>query len=303
MRDLCSGLGFPEGPVAMGDGSVLVVEIKPGRITRVATDGTKTVLATPGGGPNGMAIGPDGAAYICNNGGFQWHDDGGAMRPGMQPADYSGGRIERLDLTTGELRVLYDRSDKAQLRGPNDIVFDAHGGFWFTDLGKSRARDMDRGSVCYALADGSMIREAIQPMITPNGIGLSPDGTELYVAETQTGRLWAFDVTAPGEVDLSRRSPMPPGRLVAGLPGLQLFDSLAVEASGAVCVATLIRGGITVISPQGEIVDFVEVPGEPFVTNVCFGGPAMRTAWITASGSGRLIEMEWPRPGLKLAWN
>ena len=107
MKTICEGLRFPEGPVALADGSVLLVEIEAGALTRVFPDGRKVVVARPGGGPNGLAIGPDGAAYVCNNGGFEWHQapEGGLM-PGMQPANYSGGRIERIDLHTGEVRVL-----------------------------------------------------------------------------------------------------------------------------------------------------------------------------------------------------
>ena len=62
------------------------------------------------------------------------------------------------------------------LWGPNDLVFDAHGGFWFTDFGRNRDRARTRGAVYYALADGSRIEEAIYPLDSPNGIGLSPDG-------------------------------------------------------------------------------------------------------------------------------
>jgi len=300
MKEFASNLDFPEGPVLAPDGSLLLVEIRAQRLTRLCRDGTRGVVAHLGGGPNGAAIGPDGACYVCNNGGFEWHIDDGLTRPGMQPADYSGGRIERVDLATGKAAVLYDASDRAALKGPNDLVFDRHGGFYFTDLGKSRARDMDRGAICYAKADGSSIREIVQPMITPNGIGLSPDGTRLYVAETQTGRLWAFELDGPGEIRKRGEWPYAGGTLVAGLSGLQLFDSLAVEAGGNICVATLLTGGITVFSPDGDVVDFVKVPGDPFVTNICFGGDDMRTAYITGSGTGRVFETRWSRPGLEL---
>ena len=66
MRVLAEGLQFPEGPVALDDGSVLLVEIAAGTLTRIAADGTKTVAARPGGGPNGAAIGPDGRGYVAN---------------------------------------------------------------------------------------------------------------------------------------------------------------------------------------------------------------------------------------------
>lgn len=299
LREITNGLRFPEGPVAMPDGSVILVEIASGRLTRVAPDGAKSTVSQVGAGPNGAAIGPDGRCWICNNGGFKWHDEDGKLRPILQADDYSGGRIERVDLATGAVERMYDRAGGFGLRGPNDLVFDAHGGVWFTDLGKARARDMDRGAVYYARADGSAIREVIHPMVTPNGIGLSPDGRTLYVAETEPGRLWAFDVTAPGEV---RKLPWPSphgGRLVVGLEGFQRFDSLAVQADGAICVATLMSGRITVVQPDGSDLRFVEMP-EPYPTNICFGGPDRKTAYVTLSMTGRLVAMDWPVPGAPL---
>jgi gluconolactonase len=302
LRTLAGGLEFPEGPVAMADGSVMLVEIAAGALTRVAADGAKTVVARPGGGPNGAAIGPDGKCYVVNNGGFSWHRENGRIRPLMQAADYSGGRIERVDLQTGAVEVLYRACGDVPLKGPNDIVFDTEGGFYFTDLGKVRARDMDRGAVYYAKADGSSITEVAYPMVTPNGIGLSPDGKTLYVAETEAARLWAFPIEAPGVV---RKEPWPSphgGRLVAGMGGYQRFDSLAVQEDGRICVATLVNGGITVISPDGRHVEHHPMP-DPMTTNICFGGPDRRTAYITLSWTGRLVAVDWPSPGLKLNYS
>ena len=301
IREIAHGLRFPEGPVAMPDGSILLVEIERRTLLRVQQDGAQHVIARFGGGPNGAAIGPDGKCYICNNGGFRWTDDETGLRPILQADDYSGGRIERVDLATGAIEMLYTRSDQAQLRGPNDLVFDRHGGFYFTDLGKARHRDTDRGAVCYARADGSMIREIAFPMVTPNGIGLSPDGTTLYVAETETARLWAFDLEAPGEI---RRQPWPSphgGRFVTGSIGFQRFDSLAVDAAGNICIGTLVNGGISVISPDGRLVRHVPMP-DRWVTNICFGGTDLRTAYITLSSTGRLVACDWEQAGAKLAY-
>lgn len=300
LTEIARGLRFPEGPIALADGSVLLVEIERGTLSRVAPDGTVRVVAAPGGGPNGAAIGPDGKCYVCNNGGFVWvdHPEFG-LRPILQPDDYSGGRIERIDIESGAVERLYDGTPQGRLRGPNDIVFDRHGGFWFTDLGKTRVRDFDRGGVYYAKADGSLIREAVHPLLQPNGIGLSPDEDRLYVAETVTGRLWAFDITAPGELALKPWPSPNGGTLVAGLPGYQLFDSLAVDAAGNICVATLMNGGITVILPDGSRIEHVPMP-DRHTTNICFGGPDLRTAYITLSSTGRLVSMRCPRPGLPL---
>ena len=84
-------------------------------------------------------------------------------------------------------------------------------------------------------------------------------------------------------------------------PGFQLFDSLAVDGAGNVCVATLVNGGITVISPDGGSIEHVPT-SDPITTNICFGGPDLRTAYVTLSGTGRLVALDWPRPGLRLAY-
>lgn len=299
-KEIASGLAFPEGPIALADGSVIVVEIEGGRLTRVLPSGRKETIAQLGGGPNGAAIGPDGKCYVCNNGGFSWHRDRrNFARPTGRAGDYTTGRIEQVDLDTGAVKVLYDSCDGINLKGPNDIVFDDKGGFWFTDLGKTYGRLMDRGAVYYARTDGSMIREAIYPIMTPNGIGLSPDGRTLYVSETETSRIWSYPITGEGEVAKEAWPSPNGGRLLHGLPGYQRFDSLAVEAGGNICVATLVRGGISVFSPHGDLVEFHEAD-EVYCTNICFGGADMRTAYITLSGTGRLIAVDWPRPGLVL---
>lgn len=301
LRIMATGLGFPEGPVALADGSVVLVEIEHGRVSRVFPDGKIAVIATPGGGPNGLAIGPDGAFYLCNNGGFEFGDRGGMRLPLRPAADYTMGRIERIDPHTGEVRRLYDRCGEHMLRGPNDLVFDTDGGFYFTDLGKSRRRDRDHGGIYYARADGSHIAELAHPVLTPNGIGLSPDGRTLYFAETETARLWALDIVEAGVV---RKQPFPSphgGRLVIGLPGYQRFDSLAVDAAGNICVATLITGCVSVISPTGQLLRQVPMT-DPFTTNICFGGEDLRTAYVTLSGTGRLAALPWPEPGLRLAY-
>ena len=130
IREVATGLRFPEGPIAMPNGDVVLVEIARGTLSRVKPDGSVEVIAETGGGPNGAAMGPDGACYVCNNGGFRWHIKGGKHFPGYQDENYSGGRIERVDMETGAVEVLYTACNGHKLRGPNDIVFDAKGNFW-----------------------------------------------------------------------------------------------------------------------------------------------------------------------------
>ena len=298
--EVASGLQFPEGPVAMPDGSVLVVEMFGPRITRVRPDGATETVAEVPGGPNGLAIGPDGAGYVCNNGGcFTPVDLGDLVLPGpFDPERYTGGRIQRVDLDSGEVTDLYTHCDGRPLRAPNDIVFDAHGGFYVTDHGYSDldARVAQVTGIYYAQADGSEIREVVFPAASPNGIGLAPDGATLYWAETMHGRLMQRAVTGPGEVG---GPTMGPSDCLHGLPGMQLLDSLAVDGAGNVCVATLINGGITVVSPGGDLVEFLAID-DPLTTNICFGGADLSTAFITASSTGRLLRVTWPRPGAPL---
>lgn len=298
ITQITDGLRFPEGPVAMPDGSVLVVELMGGCVTRVKPDGSKETVAEPGGSPNGAAIGPDGALYICNSGGWDFHELMGMQIPATElPAHHSGGRIERIDIESGDVKVLYTECDGHKLIGPNDIVFDAAGGMWFTDHARREGRVQHLGAIYYAQPDGSSIREVVFPSESPNGIGLSPDGTRLYAAETHTGRVYVWDVVAPGVVATNAAGAT--GGVLCGLPGLQLFDSLGVDSDGNVVVATLVTGALTVISPGGDVLDQV-LTGDPMTTNVCWGGADMKTAYVTCSGTGRLISLPWPRPGLKL---
>ena len=308
--EIATGLEFPEGPVWMPDDTVLCVELKRRAVDRVHPDGRIETIAIPGGSPNGLAIGPDGAGYVCNSGGWGFTEIFGmTVTETHQPHDYSGGRIERVDLATGEVTVLYTESDGNPLMGPNDVVFDADGGMWFTDHGKIRARERDHGGIYYAAPDGSSIREVIYPLESPNGIGLSPDGDRLYAAETHTGRVYWWPVESPGAVG----KPNPIGHggsLLAGLPGHQLLDSLAVDSGGYVVVGTIINGGLTVIAPDADPsagggsdagVEHIPLP-DILVTNVCFGGPDLSTAFVTLSGTGKLVSLKWPRPGLPLAF-
>lgn len=140
ITEMTTGLRFPEGPVAMPDGSIILVEIERQTLSRVSPNGEVSVVAELGGGPNGAAIGPDGRCYVCNNGGFEWLErDGKKLMTGLQHAAYETGSIQAVDLQTGTVETLYTHSDQGQLRGPNDLVFDAHGGFLVYGPGQDAA--------------------------------------------------------------------------------------------------------------------------------------------------------------------
>ena len=116
-------------------------------------------------------------------------------------------------------------------------------------------------------------------------------------------------------VELKRVLNLPQDKALAvddgGIPGLvdlladarfqKFFDSLAMEECGNICVATIGECGISVISPEGELVEFVATP-DIFTTNICFGGEDMMDAYICLSASGKLVKTRWKRPGLKLEY-
>ena len=298
---LAAGQGFTEGPVVMPDGTVLAVDIDGGRVLRIR-NGSVDVVASPGGGPNGLALESPTTVIVANNGGFLWSEVGGARIPidrsthTNEPPGFTGGWLERVDLKSGDVTVLHRDCAGRPFRGPNDLVFDEVGGLWFTDHGKGRHANVDRGGLYYVPPDGSVVREVAFPLLGPNGVGLSPDGTKVYVAETHTGRLWVWNLDGPGEVQASAGSlaVRHGGTCLAATPFS--FDSLGIEADGRIAIGA-IGDGIVAITPDGEEAEVYPIPGD-VTTNIAFGGSDGRRAVITLSRSGSVVETQWPRPGL-----
>ena len=319
-REIASGLGYPEGPVYRPDGSVLVVEISKGCLSSIAPDGTRSVVAQLGGGPNGAAIGPDGAVYICNDGGFEIVPIGHLQVALNQPTGYIGGSIQRV-APDGSFTTLYTDfpvplavgAAANRLCSPDDLVFDSAGNFWFTDWGKTRARDRDVTGVYYAKPDGSSIVEKVFPLESPNGIALSPNEDRLYVAESFTRRILYWELSAPGTIRPNPKTLDGSYLLTSKIPFEGCLDSMAIDEKGNLYVASFLphgqdpnsRGGITVVSPEAEILEWIEIDigtPDPFPSNLCFGGPHRTTMYVTLSGTGRLIACEVRIPGKKPAF-
>ena len=294
------GLMAPEGPKPRPDGSVLVCEMARGTLSKVLPDHSVHVVANLGGSPNGVAIGPDGAAYVANDGGFAF-----ARRSGLWVAlgtspHYVGGSIQRVDLTSGRFSVLYRNAGEQPLLAPNDLVFDPWGGFWFTDSGTLINGKGTPGSVYWARADGTQIRKVAGPLPVPNGIALSPDRRTLYVVLTPKRQVLAYQVTGPGRLATGPGG-APNARVLVNQPGTFLFDSMSVEADGTLVVATLVKGCLSLFRPDGSERAEIYLPDRG-ITNVAFGGSDRRTAYVTMSSTGQLAAVEWPRAGLQLAY-
>ena len=299
MKTIAIDLRFPEGPVAMADGSVIFVEMAGGTLCRAWGEGRTEVIADLGGGPNGAARGPDGRIYVANNGGHDWiQRSGPPLATGQIPDDYRSGRIEAVNLSTGEVEVLYERCGEHMLRGPNDILFDGNGDIWFTDFGRAEPRRMDRGGVYWAKADGSEIREVIYALHMPNGLAISADGKTLYVTETLTSRLWSWEILGPGEVRMLDSTPHG-GHFLWGASVYQRFDGMAVTESGNLLIGTLNNGGLTEVTPNGLYARHHFVADQD-VTNVCFAGERMNNLFLTLSHSGVIVEMNWHEAGIRL---
>jgi gluconolactonase len=325
---VAKGLEYPEGPVYQSDGSILLVEIHKGTLTRVSPNGSTQIVAdfgvNPAGpdqprlacGPNGAAVGRDGAIYVCDDGGLNWiqipaipNKTLPLLVPTVQPSNYTTGSIQRV-AGNGTFTTLYTQCNGNRLCSPDDLVFDAGGNFWFTDWGHQRPADRDITGVYYAYPDGSGIVQLIPNRYAPNGIALSPNDSRLYVAETYARWIVYWELEAPGHIKRNPATMDGSYLLTSNISGT--LDSMAVDEEGNVYVATMlpeglnptVPGGITVISPEGKILDFIKlmVEGmpEPLPSNLCFGGPDRRTAYITLAGTGRLVSCEMKIPGKQL---
>lgn len=291
MTVLASGLQFPEGPLVMKDGSLLFVEIQRKTISRLTPNNKVEVFAELEGGPNGLAIGPDGALYVANNGG-RWNfvqRDGINTPSGPIPESHKGGWIERIDLQTRKLTRLYDNYRGQPLIAPDDLVFDAKGGMWITEFGRKNGE----GALYYATADGRSIVLARSGLNAPNGIGVSPNGKLLHVTMGQW--LYTYDIVGPGVLattsypDEGRNMPLHDGSIA---------DSLKVMADGRVAACSLIRpGGITILGDKRPE-EFYGFP-DRFVCNLAFGGADMRDCWLCFSGLGQIAKVRWPLPGMR----
>ncbi len=275
--EVATTIAFTEGPTVHADGSVYFTDIANNRILRMAPDGALSTFRRPGNRANGLIFDAEWRLLACEGG------DGSTAEA----------RITRTDVETGEVEVVVDRYEGKLFHRPNDLTIDGSGRIYFTDRPEPEHGDEYTGvnGVYRIDPDGSIARILTEPeVVRPNGIVVSPDDTTLYVIETQQREggarlIRAFDLAEDGTASNSRVfHDFYPGR--SG-------DGMTIDSEGNLYVAAGLnrlrgtsetlatRAGVHVFAPNGELLELIPVP-EDSITNVAFGGPDLRTLYITA---------------------
>ena len=270
-------VAFTEGPTAAEDGSVYFTDLGNNRIMRWSADGQLTTFRQPSNRANGLIFDSQWRLLACEGG------DGETGLP----------RITRTDLATGEVEVLADSFEGLELHQPNDLTIDGQGRIYFTDRPGPNPTDNQTGvhGVYRIDPDGAVARILTEPeVMRPNGIVISPDDTTLYVIETEQAEggprlIRAYDLSPEGTVGNMRI-------FHDFLPG-RSGDGMTIDSAGNLYVAAGLnrtRGtsetldtvaGVHVFSPAGELIEHIPVP-EDTITNAAFGGPDLRTLYVTA---------------------
>ena len=270
-------VAFTEGPTVAEDGSVYFTDLGNNRIMRWSTDGQLSTYRQPSNRANGLIFDTEWRLLACEGG------DGDTGLP----------RITRTDMNTGEIEVLADAYEGLELHQPNDLTFDGQGRIYFTDRPGPNPRSEQTGvhGVYRIDPDGAVARILTEPeVMRPNGIVISPDDSTLYVIETEQSEggprlIRAYDLSTDGNVSNMRVfHDFYPGR--SG-------DGMTIDTAGNLYVAAGLnrtRGtsetldtvaGIHVFSPAGELLEHIPIP-EDSITNAAFGGPDLRTLYVTA---------------------
>jgi len=252
-----------EGPAVDRAGNIYAVSFarKP-TVGRVTPDGKAEVfLEMPEGSlANGIRFNRQGVMFL---------------------ADYTGHNILRCDMKTRKLEVVAHEGSMSQ---PNDLAISEDGTLWASDPNWQAST----GQLWRIDVDGRVARVA-ENMGTTNGIEVSPDGKTLYVNETVQRNVWAFPIR--------KDKSLGPKRLLIAFPDFG-FDGMRVDVDGNLYITRHGKGTVVVVSPAGKVVREIDVLGK-FPTNICFGGPDGRTAYVTEVEQGRLVQFRVDKPGLE----
>jgi gluconolactonase len=255
---LAEGLACPEGPDFLEDGTVIFVETFRCRVSSWSPEEGLGTYADVGGAPNSSIRGTDGV-YVAQHG-----SSAGTWRsPRPTPPSIQKVRDD------GSVEIAIGSADGKPLVGPNDFSFGADGCLYFTDPGAFDPDNPDEGQVCVAEPDGTThVLEAVGPSY-PNGIVVEPDGSVV----------WNESFTR----QVRRRRPDSRVELIATLPKDRVADGMKLATDGRIFIASVTSGGIDVMAPDGELLDFIETGGAP--QNCVFEGNDLYVADYGRSGA------------------
>jgi gluconolactonase len=257
--EVATTVAFLEGPTSDATGNVYFTDIINQRILKLSAAGTLLVFREKSNVANGLLIDPQGRLIACEGAEFE--------RPGVKLRGTP--RVTRTNLDTGQVEVLADSYAGKPLVGPNDVTIDRNGRLYFTEL--------NGGNVYRIDAPGKLTRILEPPAVrSPNGIQISPDDRTLYVVESGRGptdrrEIRAFDLSADGTATNPRT-------LYNFFPG-RSADGISIDVDGNLYASA--KTGVYVISPAGRLLKFIRIV-EDLISNNGFGGPDMKTLFITA---------------------
>ena len=270
--EIATIVAFTEGPTEDAAGAVYFSETTSRRIMKLSPSGEHTTFRENSGGANGLIFDELWRLVACEG---------------------QAGRVTRTDMKTGRVEVLAETFQGKRLNAPNDVTFDGMGRVYFTDMARPNppAGVSDISGVYRIDPDGKVSRILAVPEIErPNGLVISPDDRTLYLIEANQAKggarmIRAYDLLPDGTVRNMRvHYNFYPGRSA---------DGMTIDSQGNIHAAAGLnrpRGssetldtkcGIHVISPQGKLVRFAPIP-EDTITNCAFGGPDMKTLYVTA---------------------
>jgi gluconolactonase len=271
--EVAIGLSFTEGPTVDRDGTVYFTELVQQKIMKLSPDGVLSTFREQSNGANGLVI--DAQRRLIAAEGAANNRTGVAVKNKPQ--------VTRTDLATGRVEVLADNYQGAPLVGPNDVTFDSKGRVYFTDL---------TGGAVYRIdAPGQVTRLLAAPEIQrPNGLQISPDEKTFYLIEANGAEggarlIRAYDLLPDGTVRNMRvHYNFYPGRSADGMSidsQGNLWAAAGLHNTRGTSETLATKCGVHVISPQGKLVNFIPIP-EDTITNTAFGGPDMKTLYVTA---------------------
>ncbi len=274
--EVAATIAFTEGPTVDADGNVFFTDLRSSRIMRLSTEGQVTTFREPSNGANGLIFDSQWRLLACEGG-----DDGELPR------------VTRTDMETGEIEVVADHYEGKQLHRPNDLTIDAQGRIYFTDRPGPNPTPEQTGvhGVYRVDPNGAIDRILTEPEIErPNGIVISPDDRTLYLIEASQVEGGARMIRAYELSDYGTVSNM---RLFYNFYPGRSGDGMTIDSEGNLYVAAGLhrrRGtaetldtptGVHVISPEGERIEIIPIP-EDTITNAAFGGPELKTLYVTA---------------------